>query len=279
MSNLKDWNDLSDDEETESREINRVQSTGHTHRDNTHDKTNENSGNREEAADSYVRKPQPRKPDYGGRSLPSIPKDGPTPFLVLVSNLNFEATIEDVGSFFAEGGCDVNDVILPTDGRGRAFVYMENKESQENSKNAQGFEFMGRPINVRIYNEYRSQSQSDMPGRRVPGRSGNTGRGDRYSAAPADRQMPVRREIVKDENVWDRGRPSGHLKPTQAPVEAPKETIVSVKPAEQLEPPKERPPLNLKPRTAPIEEIGKKVVAPASIFGEGKPRDVFTHEV
>jgi len=223
-------------------------------------------------------KQYPNRPDH--IQNPQPPREGPSSFFIMVSNLKYSATIDDIGNYFADGGCHVKDVILPGEEyNGVAFVYFEDKESQDNALNADGTEMLGRKIRVRILNANRgykkvysnttnASERSDRPRdvQRSNSRDDRTDskepRNDRYRKAPKN-------EVSADSSdIWSR-KPNSSID-EKTPAEIPK---TQSKPVTT-----ERPSLKLQPRTAPVEEIGK-FVAPSSIFGEGKPRDEFIIEV
>lgn len=277
MSHL-DWSSLSDDEDVVPAPTKQEESN--SRRDEETNKGDEAIEKRNEGDESYAHKQQTRRVGGIGRTgtLPPIPKDGPSPFLVIVSNLKYEATIDDVGNFFVGGGCDVIDIKMSSEAKGRALVYMQDRESQEKSLGADGHDFMGRPLHVRVYHDHSRNSQN-MTDRRTQDRPRNTASSNRPGGlSDRERHDPSNYVPSRKLNAWDRGHTSEPVR-ARPSAELPSEPIPN-KQSDKSDgtQPKERPPLKLKPRTAPIEEIGKPVSA-SSIFGEGKPRDVFVHEV
>jgi len=246
MSQVADWSKEVDDEDDVDEDV-ALQTPA------TNTTTQDAQRPRDSHEDNYQRNSKPP------REKLQIPLDGPTPFVSTVLNLPFRASADEIGMFFAGGGCAVHDIIIHcVNGRpsGGAFVYFDNEDSMRRSEDANDVVFNGR--NIRVYAN-RPKSRYDKSSIR---RSNDDGRGPRDGRGPEPRKS-VPDTPAESENVWTR-----KIDPNPAPK-------VEVKPFQ----PTERKALNLMPRSAPIEDIGKPLVASASIFGEGKPRDETALEV
>ena len=92
------------------------------------------------------RQREPRPPTTAA----DVPMQGP--FIAFVGNLPFSAVENDIGDYFYNGGCDVEDVIIKMgdDGRPRGFANVEfiNRESLIKALTANGTNMMGRDIRL-----------------------------------------------------------------------------------------------------------------------------------
>lgn len=260
MSNVN-WEDQSDDE-GEKGESSTAPSN---ERDNQSRETRDYR--------SYDNGPRDRDPgparnlgrDRGGGAREPIipPEKGPTPFVVIAGNIPFSCSIDDLGNYFADGGCNVEDVIIhESEGRptGSAFIYFKDEESLQQSLNANGDNSLGRPIRVYTPRRPRAPRQEITSHRR---------QNDREKRDPYERPRPIPADTPAErEDVWSRKKTYSQ----------PKDEIVEEKSVQSTSKPPERPKLVIQPRTIPLNEIGKPVTA-ANIFGEGKPRDESLIEV
>jgi RNA recognition motif. (a.k.a. RRM, RBD, or RNP domain) len=270
MSQVADWSkEVDEDEEVESspppastnRQPHPSQDSRQT-QESYHRDSHQRDGYQRESKprDGMARDAMPRE-----RIIIQAPTDGPSPFMSTVSNLPFKASPDDIGYFFVDGGCKVCEVIIHFANErpsGSAFVYFDDEESMRHSLDANNADFGGRPIRVTAN---RNKPRYDKP---LSNRRPEDSRGQRDSRPDLPPRRPVPDTPAETEDVWTRKR----IVPRPAPV-------VEVKqPVQPPQPPPERKALDLKPRTAPIEDIGKPV-ASTSIFGEGKPRDETALEV
>eukprot|EP01035_Chromulina_nebulosa_P020682 gene20682-26815_t len=149
-------------------------------------------------------------------------------------NVSFSASVDDIGNFFAGGGCKVKDV-RSMKIKGKFEVILEDEESYQKAFDANGYIFMNRSLQVFDKKDFYDKK---------PIR--NNDQDDKWNN--------VRSQIPVD------NKPKKILEKPKDIAPVPTETAPSVRPV-----------LVIQPRTKPLEEIGK-VEKAASIFGEGKPR-------
>lgn len=194
------------------------------------------------------RAPPPPPPSF--RAAPPASAGGK---VVMVANLEYHCTEDDLGRFFElEGGCRVRNVRLQRDeegkSRGMAFLEMDDEESAQIALEAHGLNFMGRRLRVEMSHskEFRREGRDNRGGGR-----------DR-------RDRPPERDNIS----WDRKERPPTLPPRPLRQGRPERPEIVSKP----EIPAVRPKLAIQPRTKPID-AEESLPKQESIFGTGKPRD------
>lgn len=218
-------------------------------------------------------------------------------YILFIGNLSYGATSNDLGQFFTDGGCQVEDAhIYEENGksRGNGVVILSNEESYQHALNANGQDMFGRRITVRSKDQKRSNNGRNDRGynssRPTTGRGDARNRDDRprdghrdrprdnkdYSRNRDDRPRDdrPRDDRPRDDRRGgrgdrDRGEGRGGRGRERDQVEK-KETENAT--------PAVRPVLKIQPRTLPVEKVGE-VTGSSSLFGEGKPRDELAYEV
>lgn len=254
----RDWTDeVEEDDDDVAIQSNENKSThqGNTHQREQHSQQHnrnqrDNRGGRNHSS-GYQRRNDHR--DGGGRGGGDRGRRNRPPFLAYVSNLNYVVTEDDIGTFFVGGGCKVKDVTLNRENgksRGSAIVEFHDEESLLESLSANDYMFKERPIKVEIDG---SQSRSRDDGQR----------NSYHSRQPADNRHNKQNYSNNNPNEKprERGAPSADAAPSNP--ESPSST--------------NRPKLELKPRTLPVEKIGEPI-ANSDIFGGAKPNDLLAYE-
>lgn len=203
----------------------------------------------------------PLPPPPSSRQPPQAPVTGGK--VVMVANLDYHCTENDLGRFFAEeGGCRVFSVRMLREAtgqsRGMAFIEMEDEESAQIALRADGLPFLGRRLRVEM------SHSKDLRRDRGDRRDRDVGRDTVRDGGRDRRDRPPERDDI----AWDRKeRP-----PTQPPRPLRPGRPDRPEPAPKIEVPVVRPKLAIQPRTKPLdaEEPAPKL---ESIFGTGKPRD------
>lgn len=195
--------------------------------------------------------------------------DANHPLSIQLNNLNFRATVDDVGNYFHKGGCNVADVQLGVNGEGKsdgsALVIFEDKESLLTAYQANGMEFMGRTVKI-INFQRKSRSNPDVDN--IPPRS-----------------KLIERRSNKDDSVdkWVRQGVANISVSDVAPKVSRNEVSVAkihIQEKEQTKTEtkddgtsiKTRSKLVLEPRKIQITDSVTSV-SPTYIFGTGKPRE------
>ena len=168
---------------------------------------------------------------------------------LFIVNLSYKANEQEVGEFFVGGGCRVRDVVFDEQNRGSATIYFEDLESFKLAHEADGAKILDRPIKITKKNRSRPGDNKMMKPRN----------GDRKinDSGESWQRKPMSSAQTATENEGRVQRPS--TRPVRSERQPPVPSANT-----------ERPALNLKPRTVPLDAEYKP---PSSIFGEGKPRE------
>eukprot|EP01090_Pellita_catalonica_P000286 TRINITY_DN1018_c0_g1_i6.p1 TRINITY_DN1018_c0_g1~~TRINITY_DN1018_c0_g1_i6.p1 ORF type:complete len:237 (-),score=69.68 TRINITY_DN1018_c0_g1_i6:305-1015(-) len=118
--------------------------------------------------DSKFFEPKLRAPPRVSNPLPDSP-----PYRAYVGNIKHAATQDDVGNYFDDEGCGVEEVIILTSGpdnkpKGSAFVIFKELEGLKKALDLDGNLFMGRDVKVSVANprvERRSRRDDYNKGR------------------------------------------------------------------------------------------------------------------
>lgn len=192
----------------------------------------------------------------------NVPSEGP--FYAVVNNLAYSLTKDDIGDYFYDGGCEVVDVRIRCNDAGKfdgtARIEFASAESLSRALLADGTMFCGRQIRVNVYYEKPQREVRREPSRDQVRDQGRPHRADR-DRAPIPDSTP---------KSWDRGAKIPEKSATQDLPAAPIKTTPEVVAAPPAPPTRQK--LNLQPRSIPINVDGN-IARPASIFGEGKPRE------
>ena len=261
----RDWTDeVEDDEEDVPIQSNENKSTSHQGDSNQREQHNQQySRNQRDRGQRNQQSGYQRRNDGGGRGRgggAAAARKRP-PFVAFVSNLNYIVTEDDIGKFFVGGGCKVKDVTLNKENgksRGSALVEFHDEDSLTESLTANNFVFKDRPIKVEIDG---SQSRNRDDGQRNDGQRSNY-QSRQSSDTRYSNKQNYNNNHHPNEKPRDRGAPSG-----ENTVDINTESTSSAN----------RPKLELKPRTLPVEKIGEPV-ANSDIFGGAKPNDLLAYE-
>eukprot|EP00595_Chromulina_sp_UTEXLB2642_P000370 CAMPEP_0196762276 /NCGR_PEP_ID=MMETSP1095-20130614/1683_1 /TAXON_ID=96789 ORGANISM="Chromulina nebulosa, Strain UTEXLB2642" /NCGR_SAMPLE_ID=MMETSP1095 /ASSEMBLY_ACC=CAM_ASM_000446 /LENGTH=524 /DNA_ID=CAMNT_0042112861 /DNA_START=31 /DNA_END=1605 /DNA_ORIENTATION=- len=218
MSNIINWADEESSSDEEDNNINN-NTTNIKQEDNTSNVITDNNVSAP-SVDKIITRKDNKNSNFKDRYN--------NQYVIIVDNVSFSASVDDIGNFFAKGGCNVRNV-RPMKSKGKFEVTFEDEESYQLAFDANGFNFMKRSLQIFDKKDFYDKK---------PIR--NTDQDDKWNKVPVDNKPKKILEKPKD----------------ITPVEAA---------------PSVRPPLDIQPRTKPLEEIGK-VEKAAAIFGEGKPR-------
>jgi hypothetical protein len=234
-------------------------------------------GGRGHGHDGQKSYPDKRDRDYPREYVKSDPYHPPkSDFIVFVKNLAYSVNDDELGQFFYDHGCAVNDTHVYVDdgrSRGAGVVILANEASYKLALEADGVEFSGRQINVqpKIQKSYNQQGRGDARSRDGP-RDREAGRGGFSRDAGRggfSREGPPRDNRNRDDHRGPGGGRGGNdfQRPPVAATEKSEET------------PAVRPKLVLASRTTPLEKVGEFVGSNSGIFGAGKARDELALEV
>eukprot|EP00744_Colponema_vietnamica_P002904 GILI01004515.1.p1 GENE.GILI01004515.1~~GILI01004515.1.p1 ORF type:complete len:386 (+),score=114.76 GILI01004515.1:103-1260(+) len=240
--------------------------------------------------------------ESGSRRGPSRPLPTQPPFKAWVGNLDFRLTDQDVGNYFYNNGCDVEDVQIPIDResnrpRGIAYVTFKDLKSLELALTFAEREFRNRKLLVDVADQksgrpvYDGFEKTGARGGRRGGHDDRDSRGgdrqgrggfldrDRGSFGGRDRDFGSRDRDFggrdRDFNNRERDNHREHREPREDRRERSPQTAESTEPAREV--PAERPRLALLPRTKPVEAPAADGRKP-DIFGAAKPRDEQEYE-
>jgi hypothetical protein len=207
--------------------------------------------------------------DFGPRDPYQQPRSD---FIIHVGNLSYAVTDDDLGGFFHEGGCQVQDAHVYVDGgksRGYGVVIFVDEASFQKSFDAHGAELLGRNISVKPKEKRGKQDRGPYNNR--PGRGEGRGGYEGYKDRPEgnrDRDAYPKRDGPRDNRGRDGrgGRGSGGRGfDSERAAPAPTEKSDA--------PPATRPKFVLAERTLPIEKVGEFIGSNSGIFGAAKARD------
>jgi hypothetical protein len=190
-------------------------------------------------------------------SVPEVTNSDAQNLIVQVSDISFSACRTDIGKFFEEEGCKILRLdLLESNGRSRgvAIIEFSNALSLEICMGLNNKTFFGRNIKI------------------VP-----------FSVS-LNKRLPLKK---LDHHDVKRNEKGGHLKYKQVEVQKRSQSdnrgissqpTTGSPPVKHVESVPERPKLNLKPRTLPINSMNGTVFK-QNIFGSGKPHDDAAYEV
>lgn len=169
--------------------------------------------------------------------------------IVRIFDLNLAATRADVGNFFRKNGCEIGNLdLLTKENRSTGVAIMELKDTKsfQQALNLTGQSILGVSF----------KTEQFSPNSKVQRQSGRS------------RHESNRRNLSSHPSHFSSGSKE---KSEPSALQQPGKLAMTSTPAS-------RPKLNLKPRTLPLEEIGKTVAKP-DIFGDGKPHDETVYQV
>lgn len=183
-----------------------------------------------------------------------IPEEGP--FIAFVGNLKFDVNENQIGNFFYDGGCRVQDVKIRYDEfrkpKGIAFVEFVDRESLEKALTADGVSLGGRNIRVDVHQRKQHDRERDS---RPPRAEEENWTRRQPRGEPGKRDGPRRQQDRHDRP--SRGDPTDKTEEAHVPAVRPK--------------------LNILPRSKPVEPQQDRV-ASTNIFGDGKARSAQAQE-
>ena len=223
--------------------------------------------------DRQERAPRPKA------TVADIPVNGP--YVIYCGNLNFQTNAQSLGEHFINNGCNVTDVILAEDdsGRSRGFghVHFETRDDVIRAMEGDGSSLDDRQIRVDVD--------------RKTERRGNDRGGDRGGSGFGGERRPYAEPTAADtDESWGRGakkpqREREERKPREEGREGGLRREGGMRGGDrgdrddgkpivrnQTEQRKERPKINIAPRTVPLDAPVASS-ASSSIFGDAKPRD------
>lgn len=226
---------------------------------------------------------------------------GSNEFSGMMMNIKYTATADEIRQFLESKNCRATHIepfYRDNSFTGRARIDFEDKANFDQFLALHDTLFSDKPIITKVYED--RNTGGDRRGGRVSGgnsryggssggRGGDRDRGDRRDGG----RIGVSKSISRDSRDGRDGRFGDFRKstsrddfPGRGPRRAPAGEKVETKQASAADPktpdepeaPKERPKVILKPRTLPLETIGKTDKT-SDIFGGGKPHDEFQYEV
>lgn len=125
------------------------------------------------------------------------------PYVIEVTNLNYKATRDEIGHFFANGGCHVL-VVQPGPQEGTATVEFKDESSLVNSRGAHNTSFLGRDIRIRVVNNNRRGGDRGNRGDRQSPRGGRGDDRNRDQRGPKDGASSSAGKGKEEEKDWSR---------------------------------------------------------------------------